>query len=468
MTRMSFAPAGKVATSNRVYANSAPAAKIISARAGSSASADATASSCACGGGCPRCQNKTPVQTELRVSQPGDTLESEADRVADQVMRVPQTGDIGAAAVTERPGYKVSRHSSTSASAFPDAPPIVHEVLQSPGRPLDDATRRFFEPRFGRDFSDVHVHTDARAAESARGLNAAAYAAGGDLVFGAGRYTPGTTAGRRLLAHELSHVIQQSSDRSRRVVQRTVDPTQVHCTPNVHNAVDDPVAALTSMDDLARERLRGASNALFLASFRSPPPSGGAAAGPIGPAQFRNLFGDPSSGRTEVLDAYHRRFGPPQAVSGGFRNRFSGAVLPTIEDTESEELRVLSGRLLRMHNYLNGTIRYSCRPQNGTFTVGGCPNSRCQERGQLFNAVTCAPTDRREIALCPVFWDDSPEGGALTIIHESVHMLFNIRRHPSATAAQRGRNPECYASFVADLYGLTPSGMYCDPVGSAP
>jgi Domain of unknown function (DUF4157) len=88
-------------------------------------------------------------------------------------------------------------------------PPIVHDVLRSPGQPLDGATRAFFEPRFGHDFGKVRVHRDAKAAESAAAVNAVAYTVGRDMVFGAARYAPGTEAGYRLLAHELTHVVQQ-------------------------------------------------------------------------------------------------------------------------------------------------------------------------------------------------------------------------------------------------------------------
>lgn len=89
-----------------------------------------------------------------------------------------------------------------------EVPPIVHEVLRSPGWPLDAATRAFFEPRFGHDFSQVRVHTDSRAAESARAMSALAYTVGRDIVFDVG---PGTSAGNRLLAHELTHAVQQTN-----------------------------------------------------------------------------------------------------------------------------------------------------------------------------------------------------------------------------------------------------------------
>jgi outer membrane protein OmpA-like peptidoglycan-associated protein len=88
-------------------------------------------------------------------------------------------------------------------------PPIVHNVLSSPGQPLDAGTRAFMEPRFGHDFSQVRVHTDARAVESARAVNALAYTVGRNVVFGAGQYAQGTDEGRRLMAHELTHVVQQ-------------------------------------------------------------------------------------------------------------------------------------------------------------------------------------------------------------------------------------------------------------------
>lgn len=102
------------------------------------------------------------------------------------------------------------RRRSTDHAELSTAPPIVNEVLRSPGRPLDAATRAFMEPRFGHDFSKVRVHTDARAAESARAVSALAYTVGQDVVFEAGQYAPGSEAGGRLLAHELTHVVQQN------------------------------------------------------------------------------------------------------------------------------------------------------------------------------------------------------------------------------------------------------------------
>ncbi len=102
------------------------------------------------------------------------------------------------------------QRASVSTAPTTAVPPVVHDVLNSPGRPLDTGTRAFMEPRFDHDFSTVRVHTDGKAAESARAVNALAYTVGKDVVFGAGQYVPGTMAGKQLLAHELTHTIQQS------------------------------------------------------------------------------------------------------------------------------------------------------------------------------------------------------------------------------------------------------------------
>jgi hypothetical protein len=94
-------------------------------------------------------------------------------------------------------------------SSVSQVPPVVAEVLNSRGQPLDSATSAFMESRLGHDFSRVRVHTDSNAARSAGAIDARAYTVGRHIVFGAGQYLPGTQMGRRLLAHELTHVVQQ-------------------------------------------------------------------------------------------------------------------------------------------------------------------------------------------------------------------------------------------------------------------
>jgi len=115
-------------------------------------------------------------------------------------------------------------HRSSRTTAAPTAiPAAVHEELQRGGAPLDASTRSSMEARFGHDFSTVRVHADAPAAGSARSVNALAYTVGSHIVFDEGRYAPNTPDGRRLLVHELTHVVQQRSPDRRPRADRIVD-----------------------------------------------------------------------------------------------------------------------------------------------------------------------------------------------------------------------------------------------------
>jgi Domain of unknown function (DUF4157) len=160
---------------------------------------------------------KLSIQPKLPVSQPGDALEQEADRVADRVMRMPDpAATVGVlqrqcATCEEEEGEQVQRKADGGAIEERAVPPIVHEVLRTPGQPLDAATRGFMEPRFGHSFGHVRVYADGQAAAAAAGVGALAFATGQDVVFGAGQYAPHTLAGQKLLAHELAHVVQQSA-----------------------------------------------------------------------------------------------------------------------------------------------------------------------------------------------------------------------------------------------------------------
>ncbi len=178
-----------------------------------------------------------PIQAKLVINQPGDSYEQEADRIAEEVMRMPEPGIVNRSEIAQpllmrRSCPKCKRKASErrqdeedrlqmkpvsgasqanrAAQATPSSvPPIVHEVLRSPGQPLDAATRAFMEPRFGHDFSRVRVHSGEDAENSAWKMNARAYTVGSDIMFGTGQYVPHAHEGQRLIAHELTHVVQQ-------------------------------------------------------------------------------------------------------------------------------------------------------------------------------------------------------------------------------------------------------------------
>jgi hypothetical protein len=117
------------------------------------------------------------------------------------------------------------QRSAAHTDAVPAVPAVVYDVLRAPGQPLQPETRRFMEPRFGRDFSLVRVHADTTAAESAHALDAQAYTVGRHIVFASGYYSPATPPGRRLLAHELAHVIQQGFERPPATGDLAVSPS---------------------------------------------------------------------------------------------------------------------------------------------------------------------------------------------------------------------------------------------------
>src|ERR1700730_5491172 len=155
------------------------------------------------------------IQPKLAISAPDDPFEREADRVADQVMRMPDrppaaerpvvsSAPEGKAkrkcAACDEEDEKLQRKESGNAVNAPaTAPPIVHEALSAPGQPLDSATRGFFEPRFGRDFRSVRVHADEQADTSACSIDALAFTLGRDVVFRSGQYAPDSNTGRRLI-----------------------------------------------------------------------------------------------------------------------------------------------------------------------------------------------------------------------------------------------------------------------------
>jgi len=190
---------------------------------------------CSCGGSagpagkCTECEKDelTGFQAKLRIGRPGDIYEREADRVAEAVVH----GQASRTAHrTSHPSTAPSSYSG-SAQGRPGTLRHFQNLRRSGGAPLDPATRAFMEPRFGHDFSRVRIHSGPAAGEAARSVSARAFTLGQDVVFGAGEYAPGTQAGRRLLAHELAHVIQQGqSGAARGILQRdlAIEPSGVN------------------------------------------------------------------------------------------------------------------------------------------------------------------------------------------------------------------------------------------------
>ncbi len=177
------------------------------------------------------------VQAKLTVGAPDDVYEKEADRVAETVMRMPEPEQAasvsGTARLEDEPIQRFCPAGENELQRQPVEEEEEEELLQTKrngggaieatdelgsrigdlrggGQPLSEASRSFFEPRLGVDLSQVRVHGGAKANDLTRKVNARAFTLGQDVVFGAGQYSPGTEEGKRLLAHELTHVVQQS------------------------------------------------------------------------------------------------------------------------------------------------------------------------------------------------------------------------------------------------------------------
>ena len=183
-------------------------------------------------------ERKPFFQPKLTVGPSDDIYEREADAVADRIMRQeeeeeeePIQAKISPLAVQrmcpeceEEETLQRKNHGREPTSR--EVPPIVDRALRTPGMPLDADTRSYMENRIGYDFSNVKIHTGPVASGSAQSIQALAYTSGNNIVFNEGQYAPGTPAGNKLLAHELTHVVQQNGIQGK-PIQRSSD----FCTP---------------------------------------------------------------------------------------------------------------------------------------------------------------------------------------------------------------------------------------------
>ena len=210
--------------SERSASTAAKPATLISPRAG------LLQRKCACGAQshgneeCSDCAKKhSTLQRKLTIGASNDPLEAEADRIADQVMARPAHSEVSGAPL------RIQRFAGGTGNGMRTAPESVDRALANPGIGLEPALGEFMQRRFGRSFSGVRVHVGATAEQSAREMNANAYTVGHDIVFGANRFAPATHEGRRLLAHELTHVVQQGASRS--LIQRDTTNARLGSNP---------------------------------------------------------------------------------------------------------------------------------------------------------------------------------------------------------------------------------------------
>ena len=355
-----------------------------------------------------------------------------------------------------------------------EIPPIVHEVMRSPGRPLDVATRAFMEPRFERDFSQVRLHTGAKAAESARAVNALAYTMGQNVVFGTGQYQPAGAAGMHLIAHELAHVVQQGRGlhaRSSGVMpandaaeqEAEASATKVMAGHSVGQLTDcgQSIQRQVSPDDFS-EVLKNAEEAVAAAKRETQnTPPGGPPKAPLVVAcddvqrkLATNAFANASSWVNRAIGALNVMFrfrdnpnfqiNPLPDVTAALRRHFQ--INPYQPNADK-----VRANLQRIRDGIAGGLSYSCDP-------AGC----------FANASIDLIT--HEVHLCRPFFEKSSDAGRVqTLVHEAAHVFAyshspqkdEVKATDRALAGQRVytlltpddalNNADSYGAFVVDV-----------------
>jgi len=158
------------------------------------------------------------IQAKLNVSSPGDIFEQEADRIAKNIVT------NQAAPAIQPKAHTLQTHSDTDGFSINNNLESKINNIKNSGQPLNRHIRDFFEPRFGIDLEHIRIHNDNNSNALAKAINAKAFTYGNDIVFGKGEYQPETMQGKELIAHELTHTIQQGAGIQRDVIQRKRDP----------------------------------------------------------------------------------------------------------------------------------------------------------------------------------------------------------------------------------------------------
>lgn len=404
------------------------------------------------------------IQTKLTVSEPGDSHEQEADRVADEVMRMAAPAHNTAVPQIQRKcdsceEEEISRKTdeeekeeetpvqrkAANQNASPNSSFAKGEISTGNGQSLPASARSFFEPRFGSDLSDVRIHADAEAARTASDLGARAFTTGRDVFFNSGQYAPDAFEGRRLIAHELTHVFQQN-EAGETQIHRQGDgggPTHVFIFGGVPDFLDCSRRDLDSVPDTS-----------------------------CCSGHTRSLIPGLYTRSREHMDRAIQRMADGANMDGAIARHFGS-------DALSERSEILSRlRLIRAELNKESTHTIRCRiALTAANSIGYDLLQRVD--GRLFcqsNVQASARVGGTVATLC-VDIHGSPAGGWSTLLHEMVHLsgVGNLPDRSAATTAQtsareyetyeheRGaglypnpmpfslRNADSYSSFVEEI-----------------
>ena len=299
---------------------------------------------------------------------------------------------------------KLQRKVAGNQAANLSAPPIVYEALMSSGQELDAGTRAFMESRFGHDFSRVRVHTDQRAAESAEAVNALAYTVGRDIVFGAGLYSPGSYAGRGLLAHELGHVLQQANSVGLSNQPLTVQPGE----SLLEDEAERVARRVMSHDRVAISQSPGGPLLMKKAPGGSAPPAAQPAAPPAPPPWCDQATIE--AARPKAFDwcdkAYRRITGIGIEEPLVERWKQHARTLASRVFTDNPSLEKLGDVVKEMRRHLRGRIATVCADVNEPF---------CSDHEAYVDKF------QPPIHFCKKFFE-RPARQVETLVHEAAHL----------------------------------------------
>lgn len=410
------------------------------------------------------------IQTKLNINQPGDKYEQEADAVADKVTPIMSnaffdtkhsgsffnTGNnsiqrkcnsceqnekdnLQRKPIFESTKEEPVQRKENNGIASETSASVESNLGQSKGNGsrIPASVNDSMSSTLGYDFSNVRIHTDGSAKEMNTELNAEAFTHGNDIYFNEGNYDTNSNSGKHLLAHELTHVIQQSKS-SDNIISRSVNDNSTCDNAVDANAPPSPLIFVILSDTMADMHLSSAKMTLTL--------------------DLMQTSGIPAG---RGFDAYRRRFGDPTAVRKKFRNRFNSSLHDTLEEAQASEMTSLISILDRLSGVLARDINYRCIGPH-VRTIGGV-RFDCATTG--FALISFNGVNR--IIICPAFWNLSASQQGIAIIHEAVHILFPFGDHdvtPAQTSNERRTEPECYASLVADINNVAPFDTSCPPV----
>lgn len=334
------------------------------------------------------------LQAKLAISTPGDVYEQEADRVADQVMATP----VSDQSTLCEAHPQIQRFSGQSGGPLSAVPASVNQVLANSGRPLDSSLRQDMEQRFGRDFSDVKIHADSHAALSAKDVLSRAYTMGNDIVFGDGQFMPSTCEGRRLIAHELTHVVQQggSAPMNGNAILPTIScrhATMVMRAPMTREDILRRMEELNAViNDLsfsvsARQAARGELGQLSILLEKGGSPKGPSTVNAVAPSTASsksekpkaeaNLVLSPNAGIQEIVDAMGAidAIKPSETASGLFQTTYKGRAITLttqqVDQVRASAVKALSSAVEKVERRRDSAVgRYSSQEKvNEEFPV---------------------------------------------------------------------------------------------------